>query len=269
MSVSMYLADQFLAVWPSIVMLDLARYLIAAGLLTGVLWVFARPLAGRRIQPRLATSRDRQREIGFSLLTVLLFSLVGFCVFLGSQHGVFRIYSGELPGTGRLLLEFAAFVLLHDTYFYWAHRAMHMRWLFRRVHRLHHRSRTPTPWAAYAFAPPEAVLEAAIMPIAALLLPMHELTAFLFVTHMIARNVVGHAGVELFPRWWLRVPLLRLVTTTTHHDLHHSHGGCNFGLYFTWWDQWMNTEHPDYTRRFLAAAANRGHEELTHKENPE
>ena len=33
----------------------------------------------------------------------------------------------------------------------------------------------------------------------ALFIPMHELTAFLFVNHMIVRNVVGHAGIELFP----------------------------------------------------------------------
>lgn len=267
MSSSMYLVDQFLAVWPTILALDLARYLIAAGLLVGVLCAFARPLASRRIQQRRATFADRQREFGFSLLTVLVFSLVGFGVYFGSQHGVFRIYSGELPGTGRLLIELAIFVLLHDAYFYWAHRAMHTRWLFRRVHRLHHRSRTPTPWAAYAFAPPEALLEAAIMPLAALLLPIHELTAFLFLTHMILRNVIGHAGVEMFPSWWLRAPLLRLVTTTTHHDLHHSHGGYNFGLYFTWWDRWMNTEHPEYAIRFVAAADSRSRLKLSEEEN--
>ena len=265
----MTLFDLFLAVWPTILALDLARYLIAAGLLTGVLSAFAAPLAGRRIQLRLATSKDRQREISYSLITVLIFSLVGFCVFVGSQHGIFRIYSGELPGAGRVLLEFTAFVLLHDTYFYWAHRGMHTPWLFRCMHRVHHRSRTPTPWAAYAFAPPEALLEAAIMPVAALLIPMHEVTAFLFVTHMIVRNVIGHAGVELFPRWWLQAPLLRFVTTTTHHDLHHSQSAYNFGLYFTWWDRWMNTEHPQYASRFIAAATCRDNHDLTRKENSE
>ena len=45
-------------------------------------------------------------------------------------------------------------------------------------------------------------------------------------------------------------PLLRYVTTTTHHDLHHSSGRYNYGLYFTWWDRWMGTEHPEYVRRF-------------------
>lgn len=250
------LSELFIQVWPTIFVLDLFRYLIAASVLALVLSIFSAQLARRRIQPERATRQDVKREITYSLSTVLLFSLVGFAVYSGSQAGLFRIYSGEFPSVGRFLIEFVVIVLLHDTYFYWAHRLMHTRWLFRRVHRLHHKSRTPTPWAAYAFAPAEAILEAGILPVSALLIPMHELTVLLFVTHMIMRNVVGHAGIELFPSWWLRAPLLRRLTTTIHHDLHHSHGGYNFGLYFTWWDRWMNTEHPEYENRFNTVAAN-------------
>ncbi len=247
----------FVAVWPVILTIDLSRYLVAAGVLTFILAVFQRTLAHRRIQPQRATAADLRREITFSLLTVLIFSLVGFGVFAGSHHGVFHVYRGDLPTPGRLLLEISVIVVLHDAYFYWTHRAMHHRWLFRRFHRLHHLSRTPTPWAAYAFAPLEAIVEAGILPLAALLLPMHELTVLTFVTHMIVRNVIGHAGIELFPRWWLRVPLLRALTTTTHHDLHHAHGRYNYGLYFTWWDRWLGTTHPQYQQRFEALTQRR------------
>ena len=46
--------------------------------------------------------------------------------------------------------------------------------------------------------------------------------------------------------WW---------NTTTHHDLHHSSGNTNFGLYFTWWDRWMGTEHPRYREEFRKVTA--------------
>ena len=244
------LFELFAVAWPIIFAIDLSRYLIAASVLAVILAVFAGLLASRRIQPRKAGAKDIRREITYSLATVLIFSLVGFSVYAAGQQGMFMIYGGVLPDAFRLFLEFVAMVLLHDAYFYWAHRLMHTPLLFRRLHRVHHKSKTPTPWAAYAFAPGEAVLEAGILPLAALFVPLHELTVFLFVTHMIVRNVVGHAGIELFPSWWLRAPFLRAFTTTTHHDLHHSHGGYNFGLYFTWWDRWMKTEHPEYQRRF-------------------
>ena len=74
------LSDVFVAVWPTIFALDLSRYLIAASLLVAILAVFAGPLASRRIQSRKASSKDVRREIGFSLSTVVLFSLVGFSV---------------------------------------------------------------------------------------------------------------------------------------------------------------------------------------------
>ncbi|MDB5704262.1 MAG: sterol desaturase, partial [Sphingomonas bacterium] len=54
-----------------------------------------------------------------------------------------------------------------------------------------------------------------------------------------------------------RSPLTGWLTTTTHHDLHHSEGRHNFGLYFTWWDRWMGTEHPKYHARFENIAGRR------------
>jgi Delta7-sterol 5-desaturase len=134
------------------------------------------------------------------------------------------------------------------------HRAIHHRRLFRRVHRRHHVSRTPTPWAAYSFSGSEALLEAVFLPLYLLLVPMHLGTIIVFTLHQIFRNAVGHAGVELMPRGFSRHPLTGWLTTTTHHDLHHSEGRWNFGLYFTHWDRWMGTEHPDYHGRFEAAA---------------
>jgi sterol desaturase/sphingolipid hydroxylase (fatty acid hydroxylase superfamily) len=31
--------------------------------------------------------------------------------------------------------------------------------------------------------------------------------------------------------------------------MHHEHAPRNFGLYFTWWDRFMGTEHPEYRTR--------------------
>ena len=242
--------EQFLEIYPIVWLNDLLRYLLAAGVLSLVLGLFAARLAHRRIQQHRASARDRQREFLYSMSTVLIFAAVGTGIYLGRHAEVLKVYDDPVC-LGRTLLEFLALVLLHDAYFYGLHRLMHTRWLYRVFHSVHHRSRTPTPWAAYAFAPTEALAEAAILPLAALIMPLGVVAIFLFTTHMILRNVVGHAGVELFPRWWLQVPGLRLVTTTTHHDLHHARGRGNYGLYFTWWDRLFGTEHADYGDAFL------------------
>jgi sterol desaturase/sphingolipid hydroxylase (fatty acid hydroxylase superfamily) len=72
---------------------------------------------------------------------------------------------------------------------------------------------------------------------------------FLFLWHMIVRSVMAHAGHEIFPAGWVDTPWLSWISTTTHHDLHHS-AGHNYGFYFTWWDKWMGTEHPNYAEEF-------------------
>ena len=243
--------EEFLTTWPLIAIGDLLRYTIPAGLLTLVSSLFARRLARRQIQASVAGSDDRRREFAYSMLTVLIFSVVGFGIHLGHESNVLRI-TDEVPGLLEAAATFVVMLVAHDAYFYWTHRLMHQPKLFRYVHRTHHRSRTPTPLAAYAFAPAEAVVQALFLPIYLLFVETAAATVVAFLIHMIVRNVAGHAGIELFPRGWTRLPLLRAVTTTTHHDLHHEQQHWNYGLYFTWWDRWMGTEHPDYHNRFAA-----------------
>jgi sterol desaturase/sphingolipid hydroxylase (fatty acid hydroxylase superfamily) len=67
------------------------------------------------------------------------------------------------------------------------------------------------------------------------------------------RNTIGHSGYELMPAGRDGRPLFDWVTSVTHHDLHHAYSEYNFGLYFTWWDRWMGTEHPEYHARFARA----------------
>ena len=237
--------------WAGIFVADLLRYLIGAGGVVLSLALLGRRADRRRIQQRRATPADRFREIGLSIQTAAIFALNGLVVFLLDRAGAISI-SPEAPGLVVGAAELAAIVLAHDAWFYWTHRALHSRLLFPRAHVAHHHSRTPTAWAAYAFAPAEAVLQAIFLPLFLLCLPMHGIILFLFLAHMILRNALGHSGHELMPAGFTRHWLGRWFTTSVHHDLHHSEGRHNFGLYFTWWDRLLGTEHPDYHARFDA-----------------
>lgn len=84
---------------------------------------------------------------------------------------------------------------------------------------------------------------------------MHLGVIIFFVWHMIVRNAIGHSGYEIFPRGWASQRWLGLITPVTHHELHHEKGGGNFGLYFTWWDRIMGTEHAEYHARFAQVTA--------------
>lgn len=238
---------QVLPVFAIIVSIETGRYLITAGLMSLIMWAFWRAhFAARKIQPREAAPEDVRREVLASLRTAIIFSCVGLCMHLAHKAGWLTVYEDfSVKGQLYFAVTLAAMILAQDAYFYWTHRAMHHPRLFRTFHRTHHKSKIPTPWAAYAFDAPEALVVVAFVPLWAALVPKHDLALFTFVTWQIVRNVMGHAGVSLLPwsetiarrnGWW---------NTTVHHDLHHRHRRGNYGLYFTWWDRWMGTEHAD------------------------
>ncbi len=244
------------AAWPTIWLSDLIRYLVVAGGFAAALaWAPTAWRARRTVRIRQLARGQQLREFGHSMLTVVVFSLVGTGVLLGYHLGWMKVYSDpQVHGWPWLLGSFFVMVVLQDAWFYWTHRLMHHRRLFSWTHRTHHLSLAPTPWTAYSFAPTEALVQALFLPLFLLVMPAHQMVAFLWMAHMIVRNVAGHAGVELLPRSWLAGWWGRWLTTTLHHEMHHAYAHSNYGLYFVWWDRWCGTENPRYQDRLWELA---------------
>ncbi|NWG72602.1 MAG: sterol desaturase family protein [Parvularculaceae bacterium] len=234
---------------------EATRYLVAA---LGVYFVVsiagARLLAGRKIRTARPGRRQMAVEFLVSLRTAAVFALSGAVSMLGWEAGILKSYDDPARyGWGYFWLTVGVLVVAHDAWFYWTHRLMHDPRLFRRLHRRHHRSVNPSPFTAYSFDIGEAAIHAAFMPLMLLIAPISQLAILVFLTHMIVRNVIGHSGYELFPARRNGRPVFDFLTSVTHHDLHHAQAGWNYGLYFTWWDRLMGTEHPLYHEKFAAA----------------
>lgn len=246
---------------------DFGRYVVGAGIVYLVVNILlSRKLKNRKIRTKTPKFRQMAREIKSSAIAAAVFSATGILTEIGIRYGVITVYVGEAGlGTSYFFGSLVLMILAHDAYFYWTHRLLHLPKAFRRGHSEHHKSINPTPWTAYSFNVSEAAVHALFVPLFLLFLPMHGLAIFLFLTHMIIRNAIGHSGYEVFPRSWATHPILGQITMVTHHDIHHASGNSNFGLYFTWWDRMMGTEHPQYlakasgnpaaTRRTVGARA--------------
>jgi len=230
---------------------DMARYLIAASLVASVVWLLRQTSwASRKIQKREASRADFVREFTASIRTVVVFTVLAVPMVWAFRHGYLHKYSGTLTPQN-YAVYLVAILVAHDTWFYWTHRAMHTKLLYRSFHRFHHLTITPTAWTAYSFAIPEAAISMLFMPFWLALVPTPVTVVFTFLAVMILRNAMGHAGLELHPRGWASHPVLKWISTTTHHDMHHGTSyNHNFGFYFTWWDKLMGTEHPDYVKTF-------------------
>jgi Delta7-sterol 5-desaturase len=241
---------------------DVLRYVIGAGgLYLIVNLALGRRMARRKIRDREPPKGQIRREVLSSLRTTLIFALVGFLTLFGAKMGLFRLYFDAADyGVVYLIFSTLVLIVLHDGYFYLAHRILHRPKVFRAAHKLHHKSNNPTPFTAYAFNIGEAAANAGFLPLVLLVMPLHPLAIFIFTNHMILRNAMGHSGYELFPAGRDGRPMFDWMTTVTHHDIHHAQAGYNFGLYFTWWDRLMGTEHPRYHDQFKAA--------IRHKSEP-
>jgi len=230
MSFTDQVARLFADSWLYNITFDLGRYLVAAPIVYALIhWVFRAWFGGRRIQARRSRGADFRRELAYSIATAIIFSTVGVAVFAGIQAGVVKAYDGAID-VPYLLLSLVAVIIGHDTFFYWAHRLMHHPRLFRLFHRAHHRSRTPTAFAAYAFGPAEAVVQSLFLPLFLLVMPLHTVTILCFLTFMITRNAIGHSGHEWFPRGTAGSPWFGWLTTVTHHDLRHEAARWKYGV---------------------------------------
>jgi lathosterol oxidase len=244
-------------VWLINVCIDLARYLLVAGTAFVVFWIWGcEHWQSRLIQGVYPQAEKLWHDVRWSMSTVIVFSAVGVAIYYAGRAGVLRRYEDVAAyGWGWFGVTIVLLIVLQDTYFYWTHRAMHHRRLYRAVHRRHHRSTNPSPWTAYAFSPIEALVHALFVPLVWLVVPMHDAAVFVFLAFMIVRNVLGHLSIELFSPGFARGRFSGWHTTATHHALHHRRFATNYGLYFTLWDRLMGTTDPHYEPTFERIAS--------------
>jgi len=201
---------------------------------------------GARLRPGLHQGLGRQMraEIGWSLASAAIYGVPAGIVAWGWQaRGWTRIYSqwDALP-PWYLPLSLLAYLLLHDTWFYWTHRWMHHPRVFRVVHAVHHASRPPTAWAAMSFHPWEALTGAVVIPALVFMIPIHVAVLGLVLAIMTVMGVTNHMGWEMFPRALVHSKAGMWLITATHHQKHHDEYRCNYGLYFRIWDRLCGTD---------------------------
>ncbi len=222
-----------------------ARYFIVAGLFYWLLWGRAeKNVAATRLSPVRPTRDNVSFEIRMSLLSSLIYAAPGAVVIEAYKAGGTALYTQLDTPLAWAWIPVSIFIYLaiHDTYFYWTHRAMHHPKLFRRMHLAHHRSRHPTPWAGFSFHPWESIISAWPLPLAAFFIPIHVGAVFVVLMVMTIASISNHAGWEIIPRRYIHGLFGRHIISATHHNLHHTDYHANYGLYFRFWDRLMGTD---------------------------
>ncbi|RMF41229.1 MAG: fatty acid hydroxylase family protein [Alphaproteobacteria bacterium] len=231
----------FLGIWAASYAAHLALYFGQGVILTAI----NRRHPERRIQPK-RRGEDRARvEILASVKSLVVTSgcLAGG-IFLPMQ-GITLWPPLELTWISGIGM-FALTLLLYDTWFYWGHRLMHVRALYKH-HFWHHRSVAPTVWSNYSDTLIDAFAMQSFYLVMPLILPIPPvvLVAARLWDHV--NGQIGHSGFEYFADRTTRFP--SPMVCVTFHDQHHEHFNYNFANYFSLWDRICGTLDPDYDRK--------------------
>jgi sterol desaturase/sphingolipid hydroxylase (fatty acid hydroxylase superfamily) len=232
------------------VLVGVRDYFIFFGSAFVLLWFLFRPkIEHRKVQfKQRGNAKQWFHEVKWSLLAQIGF--VAGLLFFGDGKAPGLLVQLDTSNIGVLIIASVGFILIDDAWFYWTHRMLHANTrLYRSIHKIHHRSIDTTPLTGLSFHPIESFIIG--LPLAVLPIFIGVQANFLFVAIYVStlNNILGHNGFEWAPKWWDKVPVLRLKTPSIHHNLHHEKSRGNYGLYFTFWDRWMGTEFADYEAR--------------------
>jgi len=176
-------------------------------------------------------------EIGRSLVSIAVFSLQGIILQQGIKAGWLQ---SSYSVTWRIIPEILVLFIWNEIHFYLVHRLLHLPWMIRRIHWVHHHSKEPTVFSTFSFHWVEAFLLGTVILFPLLVYPF-EWPALLSLPVMsILLNTLGHCNYDLFPKSSLH----SILKFSNRHSLHHQMGKGNFGFMLPWFDTAFKTAVP-------------------------
>lgn len=219
------------------------RYFLIAGAFYAIFYVwFPEKWKAKKINEKEYKKGQFRSEIKYSIISGFIFAVTGAIAFVLWQKGLTKVYLNfNDHALWYVPISLFIYMIVQETYYYWMHRWMHIPRVFKIVHKVHHDSKISSPFTAFSFHPFEAILQAILLPIMIMFIPIHLYVLIFLLVIMSISSVINHLDIEVYPRSWKNT-FSRYVIGATHHSLHHRFYKNNFGLYFTFWDLFSKTE---------------------------
>jgi Delta7-sterol 5-desaturase len=230
---------------------SLINYVIIAIAYLVVWKLLKKPLRNWRIQlKQRADAKQIKHELINSLFTLMVSMLFVIAISLMKLKGYTKIYTdiNEYPKFFAYS-GFFIFLLLDDTWFYWIHRLLHHPKIFKYIHKVHHKSIDVNPFTSVSFHWAEALLLTLWIVPVSMVFPMYVPALGVLQIWGFLNNIKSHIGYEFFPSWWNK-SIGKLMTSSTHHNMHHSKFNGNYGIHFRIWDRLFGTEFNNYEKTF-------------------
>lgn len=204
-----------------------------------------RRFSNRRVTPEPPSIEFR--EILWTVSTLLLNTAVTVAGLYLWRAGFIR-FRTDWGFYAFLDIVFLFFVM--DALMYCLHRVAHAFWIYPFAHKTHHGYENPRPLTLFVLNPLEALGFGSLWLLLLCIYDSSWIGMSIYLMLNVVFGALGHLGVEPFPRFWPKTPLLRFFTTSTFHAQHHGMPSFNFGFYTTIWDKFFGTLAPSYEENF-------------------
>ena len=234
---------------------NLALMVLVAGGLHLYLHTFERQGSEKKFAAREPPSNNRKYLGGKQVRDNMFWSCVSGVTVWTAYEAVFMwAYANELlpfyldwaRHPFWLALTFVAIVFWSSLHFYFIHRLLHWKPLYKIAHAVHHRNGNLGPWSGLSMHPIEHVIYLSSV-LLHLLIASHPIHILFHMHWNTLGAAASHAGFESLT--FRGKTIMRL--TAFHHQLHHRHYNCNYGNEYTPCDRWFGTEH-DGTQEAMA-----------------
>ncbi|KAF2591311.1 hypothetical protein F2Q70_00038077 [Brassica cretica] len=151
--------------------------------------------------------------------------LYHFCVNLPLMMASYPVFkamgmrsSFPLPSWKEVSAQILFYFIIEDFVFYWGHRILHSKWLYKNVHSVHHEYATPFGLTSEYAHPAEILFLGFATIVGPALTGPHLITLWLWMVLRVLETVEAHCGYH-FP--WSLSNFLPLYGGADFHDYHH------------------------------------------------
>ena len=212
------------------------------------LWFYKFSAQGSKLKydPRPLMVKGKQFTLGGQIRDNMFWTL-GSGVFFWTAYEVLMFWAmgnGYIPliSWAKTPIWFVAIILLiplwESFYFYWIHRMIHIPFLYKHVHSVHHRNINVGPWSGMSMHPVEHAIYLGSVLIHFLIgaHPLHIIFHLQYYTLTAVTTHTGFQGLVVKDK-------NRLALGTFHHQMHHRYFECNYGSLEMPWDKWFGSFH--------------------------
>ena len=137
-----------------------------------------------------------------------------------------------LPSLSTFVWQFAVFLLIEETMFFYSHWLLHQRYFYKHIHKKHHEWTAPISYAATYAHPVEHLISNLLPPsVGPILVNCHITTMWIWYGSVIVQTLFDHSGYHL--------PFL---PSNEMHDYHHLKFNQNYGTNLGVWDWFHGTD---------------------------